>query len=318
MFVNNDTRTFRSDCTDMFIDINTLFLRDELNILSKWHAFAGNPLSGAVCTNCFEKCTYVFANINAPKRPRKTVNADLEPKTHHQTPMTYGYSHFIHFKTIATEMEIQFLNTYIMFLSLLPQFWSAFSVQRRGCLNTFVHIVHQVCSWQLITSKISAYFLFLLDFFAIAPVLTAPTEVCSGCETRGELETTGVFYFSSFWWFVHSVFCSDCQRNVTSKPCTGAASTEIFSASSSTGSFWRVSSGFRLQFSFCRAGTVLWFFTSSAFISWVENFQWSISCAACKCCPKQRKGLIPFETDAVNYLKANSHRTDKRQPTPTN
>ncbi len=40
-----------------------------------------------------------------------TLNADLEPKIHHQTPMTYGYSHFIHFKTVATEVEIQFLST---------------------------------------------------------------------------------------------------------------------------------------------------------------------------------------------------------------
>ncbi len=33
-----------------------------------------------------------------------------EPQTHHQTLMTctYGYSHFIHFKTVATEVEIQF------------------------------------------------------------------------------------------------------------------------------------------------------------------------------------------------------------------
>ncbi len=40
-----------------------------------------------------------------------TLNADLEPKIHHQTPRTYGYSHFIHFKTVATEVEIQFLST---------------------------------------------------------------------------------------------------------------------------------------------------------------------------------------------------------------
>ncbi len=56
-----------------------------------------------------------------------TLNADLDPKTHPQTPMTcsYGYSHFIHFKTVATEVEIQFLSTLIMFPSLLPQFGSA-------------------------------------------------------------------------------------------------------------------------------------------------------------------------------------------------
>ncbi len=55
-----------------------LLLRDELKILNKLQAFAGNPLCGAVCTNSFEKCTYFFANIkndsrNAPKRRRKTV-----------------------------------------------------------------------------------------------------------------------------------------------------------------------------------------------------------------------------------------------------
>ncbi len=36
-----------------------------------------------------------------------TLNANIEPKIHPQTPMTYGYSHFIHFKTVATEVEIQ-------------------------------------------------------------------------------------------------------------------------------------------------------------------------------------------------------------------
>ncbi len=55
-----------------------LLLREELKILSKLQAFAGNLLCGAVCTNCFEKFTYFFANIkddsrNTPKRLRKTV-----------------------------------------------------------------------------------------------------------------------------------------------------------------------------------------------------------------------------------------------------
>jgi len=54
-FVNNDTRTFHSDGTDMFIDMNTL--RDELKILSKW-PFACNPVCGAVCTHgLFWECT---------------------------------------------------------------------------------------------------------------------------------------------------------------------------------------------------------------------------------------------------------------------
>ena len=58
--------------TDMFID-RYLLLRDELRILSKRLAFAGNP-----CPNCFEKCSYCFANVeddskNVPKLLRKTV-----------------------------------------------------------------------------------------------------------------------------------------------------------------------------------------------------------------------------------------------------
>ncbi len=55
-----------------------LLLRNELSILSKWHAFAGYQLGFAVCTNCFEKCINCCANVNsdvrnAPKRLRKTV-----------------------------------------------------------------------------------------------------------------------------------------------------------------------------------------------------------------------------------------------------
>ncbi len=38
-----------------------------------------------------------------------TLNADLEPKINHQ-PMTYGYSHFTHFKTVATEVEIKIVT----------------------------------------------------------------------------------------------------------------------------------------------------------------------------------------------------------------
>ncbi len=51
LFVNNDTRTFYSDGTDMFIDINTYFEGWSTD-LSKLQVFAGNPLCGAVCTNC--------------------------------------------------------------------------------------------------------------------------------------------------------------------------------------------------------------------------------------------------------------------------
>ncbi len=65
--------------TVMFIDKYLLKIFSS-SLKSKLQAFAGNPLFGAVCTNCFEKCTYFFANItekddsrNAPKRLRKTV-----------------------------------------------------------------------------------------------------------------------------------------------------------------------------------------------------------------------------------------------------
>ncbi len=76
----------------------------------------------------------VWKNLNGLQKAKSesqlntsgvTLNADLETKTHHQTPMVYGYSHFIHFKTVATEVEIPFLSTQIMF-PLLPQFGSAF------------------------------------------------------------------------------------------------------------------------------------------------------------------------------------------------
>ncbi len=64
-----------------------------------------------------------------------------EPNTHHQTPITctYGYSYFIHFTTVATEVEIPFLSTLI---SLLPQFGSAFFSSKEGGASTFVHIVN--------------------------------------------------------------------------------------------------------------------------------------------------------------------------------
>ncbi len=58
---------------------------------------------------------------------------------------TYEYSHFIHFKTVATEVEIQFLSTLIMFPSLLPQIGSAFfSSKEGGCPSTLVHIMNVI------------------------------------------------------------------------------------------------------------------------------------------------------------------------------
>ncbi len=49
---------------------------------------------------------------------------------------TYGYSHFIHFKTVATEVEIQFLSYVSIFGSAF------FSSKERGCPSTFVHIMN--------------------------------------------------------------------------------------------------------------------------------------------------------------------------------
>ncbi len=51
--------------------------------------------------------------------------------THHQTPMTctYGCRHFIHFKTVVTEMEILCLST---LMSLLAQLGSAFFSSKEG------------------------------------------------------------------------------------------------------------------------------------------------------------------------------------------
>ncbi len=53
---------------------------------------------------------------------------------------TYGYSHFIHFKTVATDVEIQFLSTLIMFPSLLPQFGSAFFSSKEGGVPVLLSI----------------------------------------------------------------------------------------------------------------------------------------------------------------------------------
>ncbi len=58
-----------------------------------------------------------------------------ETKTHHQTPMTctYGYRHIIHFKTVAAEVEIQCLSTWIMFLSCWHSLEVPFSLLKKGC-----------------------------------------------------------------------------------------------------------------------------------------------------------------------------------------
>ncbi len=67
------------------------------------------------------------------------LSADLEPNINHQIPMTctYGYSNFIHFKTVATEVEIHILSTLI---SLLPQFGSAFFSYKEGDVPVLLSI----------------------------------------------------------------------------------------------------------------------------------------------------------------------------------
>ncbi len=75
-------------------------------------------------------------------------------KTHHQTPMTctYGFSHFRHFQNCSNRDEIQFLNTWIMFPSLLPQILEVhFSVLKKGCQY---FCLYSVCTshWCLVMS----------------------------------------------------------------------------------------------------------------------------------------------------------------------
>ncbi len=50
------------------------------------------------------------------------------------------YSHFIHFETVATEVEIQFLSTQIMFPSLLPQFGSTLFSSKEGGVPVILSI----------------------------------------------------------------------------------------------------------------------------------------------------------------------------------
>ncbi len=53
---------------------------------------------------------------------------------------TYGYSHFIHFKTVATEVEIQILSTQIIFPYLLPQFGSDLFSSKEGGVPVLLSI----------------------------------------------------------------------------------------------------------------------------------------------------------------------------------
>ncbi len=57
-------------------------------------------------THKIHKIHYIAKNLSNERFDY--FSHSLEPKTHHQTLMTctYGYSHFINFKTVATEVEI--------------------------------------------------------------------------------------------------------------------------------------------------------------------------------------------------------------------
>ena len=53
--------------------LNNLLLRHK-RILNKLQALADTPLCAAVCTNCFEKCTYSFENVKDDlRRLRKAI-----------------------------------------------------------------------------------------------------------------------------------------------------------------------------------------------------------------------------------------------------
>ncbi len=77
----------------------------------------------------------VWKNLTGLQKAAEHLWCDFKWATNsspNTNDFTYGFSHFIHFKTDATEVEIQFLNTWIMFPSLLPQFGSAFFFSKEG------------------------------------------------------------------------------------------------------------------------------------------------------------------------------------------
>ncbi len=92
-----------------------LLLRNELSILSKWHAFAGYQLGFAVCTNCFEKCINCWANVNsdvrnAPKRLRKTVTWENLPNLKCVCVYIYIYIYVLICKSLCIKASAKWLN----------------------------------------------------------------------------------------------------------------------------------------------------------------------------------------------------------------
>ncbi len=89
-----------------------------------------------------------------------TVNADLEPKTHHRTPMTckYGYSHFRHFQNCCNRDG----NTIFKYMNYVPivvvtDLEVHFSVLKKGVSRYFC--LYSVCTshWCLVMSFYSLH-----------------------------------------------------------------------------------------------------------------------------------------------------------------
>ncbi len=103
-----------------------------------------------------------------------TVNADLETKTHHQTPMTctYGFSHFRHLQNCCNRDG----NTIFKYMNYVPatDLEVAFFCSKEGGANTFDNIVYvqvilhtgQLFLWKC---KMYIYYLLLHLFPSLCP-----------------------------------------------------------------------------------------------------------------------------------------------------
>ncbi len=98
----------------------------------------------ALC-KCTLYCLFIYYNINA----------GLEPKTHHQTPMTctYGFSHFRHLQNCCYRDG----NTIFKYMNYVPivvchRFGSAFFCSKEGVSQYFC--LYSVCTshWCLVMS----------------------------------------------------------------------------------------------------------------------------------------------------------------------
>lgn len=71
-------------CEDITEDVYRCWIRRSKDFLSELQACEGNLLCGVVCRNCFEKCTYRFADIKNDLRtvPKKNCHT-FSDKTRH-------------------------------------------------------------------------------------------------------------------------------------------------------------------------------------------------------------------------------------------